>query len=122
MIVRDLQPMSVEEDDEFQASVKALDPRYKLPSRKKMTETYLVNMFDESKEKVRATLQNAPSVVLTTDMWTSVSTEAYMTVTRHVIENWQMKVDPVCRNPLFSFVRILQFSTCWTGCMNNMKM
>ncbi|XP_051982267.1 zinc finger BED domain-containing protein 4-like [Xyrauchen texanus] len=91
MIVRDLQPMSVVEDEGFQAFVKALDPRYKLPSRKKMTETYLVNMFDECKDKVRATLQNAPSVVLTTDMWTSVSTEAYLTVTCHVIENWQTK-------------------------------
>lgn len=91
MIVRDLQPMSVVEDEGFQAFVKALDPRYKLPSRKKMTERYLVNMFDECKDKVRATLQNAPNVVLTTDMWTSASTEAYLTVTCHVIENWQTK-------------------------------
>lgn len=48
-------------------------------------------MFDECKGKVRASLQNASSVVLTTDMWTSVSTEAYLTVTCHLIENWQMR-------------------------------
>lgn len=43
-------------------------------------------MFDECKGKVRAALQNASSVVLTTDMWTSVTTEA-----SHLIENWEMK-------------------------------
>lgn len=48
-------------------------------------------MLGECKGKVKTSLQNASSVVLTTDMWTSVSTEAYLTVTCHLIENWQMR-------------------------------
>ena len=48
-------------------------------------------MFDECNSKKRASLQNAFSVVLTTDMWTSVSIEAYLTVTCHLNENWQMR-------------------------------
>ncbi|XP_070408968.1 zinc finger BED domain-containing protein 4-like [Nothobranchius furzeri] len=91
MIVKDLQHMSIVEDQGFQQFVRALDPKYKLPGRKKLTETVLVNMFTECKEKVRASLKNASSVVLTSDMWTSVSTEAYLTVTCHLIENWQMR-------------------------------
>lgn len=86
-----LQPLSIVEDQGFQAFVRALDPKNNLPGRKKLTETHLVNMFDECKGKVRASLQNASSVVLATDMWTSVSTEAYLTVTCHLIENWQMR-------------------------------
>lgn len=91
MIVKDLQPLSIVEDQGFQGFVSALDSKYKLPGRKSLTETHLVNLFDECKDKVRASLQNASSVVLTTDMWTSVSTEAYLTVTCHLIENWQMR-------------------------------
>lgn len=91
MIAKDLQPLSIVEDQGFQGFVRALDPKYKLPGRKKLTETHLVKMFDECKGKVRASLQNASSVVLTTDMWTSVSTEAYLTVTCHLIEIWQMR-------------------------------
>lgn len=56
-----------------------------------MTGARLVNMFNEWMGKVMETLQNAPSVVLTTDMWTSMSTEMYLSVTRHVIQTWQMK-------------------------------
>lgn len=91
MIVKDLQPLSIVEDQGFQGFVRALDPKYKLPGRKKLTETHLVNMYDECKGKVKSSLQDVNSVVLTTDMWTSVSTEAYLTVTCHVIENWQMR-------------------------------
>ena len=88
MIAKDLQPLSTVEDQGFQVFVRALDPKYKLPGRKKLTETHLVEMFDECKDKVRASLQNASSVVLTTDMWTLVSC---LTVTCHLIENWEMK-------------------------------
>lgn len=91
MIVRDLQPLSIVEDEGFQGFVRALDPSYELPSRKQMAETYMVNMFDECKGKVRESLQNAPSVVLTTDMWTTESTKVHMTVTSHVIQNWQLR-------------------------------
>lgn len=89
--MRDLQPLSIVEDEGFRGFVSALDPNYKLPSRKQLTETRIVNMFEECKGKVRESLQNAPSVVLTTDMWTSESTVVYITVTSHVIQNWQVK-------------------------------
>lgn len=89
--MKDLQPLSIVEDEGFQGFVRALNPRYKLPSRKNLIETHLLNMFDECKGKVRETIQNASSVVLTTDMWTSVSTEAYLTVTCHIIQNLQMR-------------------------------
>lgn len=91
MIVRDLQPLSIVEDEGFKGFVRALDPKYKLPGRKKLTEVHLVKMFSDCKGKVLEALQDASSVVLTTDMWTSLSTEAYLTVTCHIIQNWQMK-------------------------------
>lgn len=89
--MKELQPLSIVEDQGFQGFVRALDQKYKLPGRKKLTDTHLVNMFVDCQGKVRASVQKASSVVLTTDMWTSVSTEAYLTVTCHLIENWQMR-------------------------------
>lgn len=85
MIVSDLQPLSTVEDEGFKAFVRALGPKYRLPGKKKLTETHLVNMFNECKGKVMEALQNAPGVVLTTDVWTSMSTEVYLSVTCHVI-------------------------------------
>lgn len=35
MIAKDLQPLSLVEDQGFQGFVRALDPKYKLPGRKK---------------------------------------------------------------------------------------
>ncbi|XP_077096440.1 E3 SUMO-protein ligase ZBED1-like [Siphateles boraxobius] len=91
MIARDLQPISLVEDRGFIALVKILDPRYQIPSRKKLMECTINNMYGECKANVMTTLQHANHVILTTDMWTSRSTEAYLTVTCHFIDNWQME-------------------------------
>ncbi|MGH0159335.1 UNVERIFIED_CONTAM: hypothetical protein FKN15_045766 [Acipenser sinensis] len=91
MIVRDLQPISIVEDRGFNAFVKTLDPRYKIPSRKRLMEGTIADMYKDCQEKVRANCQRAHSVVLTTDVWTSRSTEAYLTVSCHFIDNWQMQ-------------------------------
>ncbi|KAK1895771.1 Zinc finger BED domain containing protein 1 [Dissostichus eleginoides] len=43
-------------------------------------------MYEECHSKVKKGLDDANSVVRTTDMWTSRATEAYLTVTCHVID------------------------------------
>ncbi|MBN3282035.1 ZBED1 protein, partial [Polyodon spathula] len=74
---------SVVEDRGFNAFFKTLDPRYKIPSRKCLMEGTIADMYKDCQDKVRANCQRAHSVVLTTDMWTSRSTEAYLTVSFH---------------------------------------
>uniref|UniRef100_A0A3B4TRY0 BED-type domain-containing protein n=1 Tax=Seriola dumerili TaxID=41447 RepID=A0A3B4TRY0_SERDU len=92
MIVKDIQPVSVFEDEGFRNFVKTLDHRYKIPSRKTLMEEKIPALYEECRSKVRKVLDAANSVVLTTDMWTSRATEAYLTVSCHVIdENWQMQ-------------------------------
>lgn len=68
--MRDLQPISVVEDRGFIELVKTLDPRYQIPSRKKLMESTINNMYEDCKAKVMATLQNENHVILTMDMWT----------------------------------------------------
>jgi len=50
-----------------------------------------LDLYNSCKEKVKAALQRAQNMVLTTDMWISRSTEAYLTVSSHFIDNWQMQ-------------------------------
>lgn len=91
MIVKDLQPLSIVEDVGFRNFVKTLEPRYKIPSRKTLMEGKLPALYEECSSKVRKALSSVDNVVLTTDMWTSTATEAYLTVSCHIIdENWQM--------------------------------
>lgn len=50
------------------------------------------SLFEDCHSKVKRFLDAANSVVLTTDMWTSRATEAYLTSNGHIIdENWEMQ-------------------------------
>ena len=48
-------------------------------------------LYEDCCTTIRKALSGVDTVVLTTDMWTSRATEAYLTVPCHIIdENWQM--------------------------------
>lgn len=92
MIVKDLQPLSVVEQKGFKNLIKTLDPRYRMPSRTFAMGEKIPSLYEECCSKVKRCLDAAHSVVLTTDMWTSRATEAYLTVTAHIIDkNWKMQ-------------------------------
>uniref|UniRef100_A0A3B1JDP8 BED-type domain-containing protein n=1 Tax=Astyanax mexicanus TaxID=7994 RepID=A0A3B1JDP8_ASTMX len=92
MIVKDLQPLSIVQDKGFQDFVKTLDPKYRIPSRKSLSEGKLPALYKDCSSKVRRALNEVDNVVLTTDMWTSRTTEGYLTVTSHIVnEHWQMQ-------------------------------
>ena len=52
MIALDCQPFSVVDDAGFIRLLKALEPRYVLPSRKYITETVIAKLYDEVKSAV----------------------------------------------------------------------
>lgn len=92
MIAKDLQPVSIVEDEGFRNLVKILDPRYRIPSRKQLMKEKIPKLYEECHSRVKKAVDGANSVVLTTDIWTSRATEAYLTVSCHIIdENWQMQ-------------------------------
>ncbi|GFR90117.1 zinc finger BED domain-containing protein 1 [Elysia marginata] len=95
MITTDLQPFSVVDDvgfNGFKRYSKALDPRYELPSRTKLSTSLLPQIYNEEKKKVFDALQEATAVSLTTDIRSSRAMQGYMTVTAHFISNdWNMK-------------------------------
>ncbi|KAL1254917.1 hypothetical protein QQF64_012978 [Cirrhinus molitorella] len=82
MIVKDLQPFSIVEDEGFQEFVKKLDPTYVLPSRKTV-KLMVRQKYQEEKQKAMEHLKNILSVCLTAEMWTSLTMESYLGVTCH---------------------------------------
>lgn len=91
-ICKDMRPYSVVENDGFRELLHTLEPRYTIPSRKHFSETCIPRLYNQVKNEVKSELMNAERVAITTDGWTSCTTESYVTVTCHHIDNdWQMK-------------------------------
>lgn len=91
MIVRDLQPFSVVDDPGFRELVATLSPTYELPSRTTLTRNYLASKFVDMEAAVKRTLDCVDYVSLTTDIWTSRTTQAYIAITAHyVTKNWTL--------------------------------
>ena len=63
-----------------------MEPGYTLPSQKQFSAD-IFHKFETCKDKFKKHLAaEAFSMVLTTDIWTRMATEAYMTVTCHFID------------------------------------
>ncbi len=85
MIVTDLQPTSVVEDNGFQKFVSVLDPRYELPSRRTVVRSLLLEKYTSVKQTLKIELDNSMTIALTTDLWTSRQTQSYCCITAHYI-------------------------------------
>ncbi|XP_073710072.1 E3 SUMO-protein ligase ZBED1-like [Misgurnus anguillicaudatus] len=90
MIVTDMHPLSMVEDDGFKAMISTFNPKYELPSRPFFMKKIETN-YECIKGKLKKSLKETDSIALTTDIWTSVATEAYLGVTCHYLgEDWEM--------------------------------
>ena len=100
MIVADMRPLSMVADSGFKAMISTFHPKYELPSRTFFT-TQMEKKYEGIKCKVMQALQETSSVALTTDIWISVATEAYMGVTCHYLgKNWEMVSHSLTTMPL----------------------
>ena len=90
-IAGDLVPLSVVESHYFSNLLKRLDPRYQLPSRKHLSTKFLEEKSSSIQNDVRRSLQNAPSVCLTIDLWSNRQMKGFMGITGHFILDWTMQ-------------------------------
>jgi len=91
MLVTDMRPLSMVEDEGFKKMVSILNPGYILPSRTHFTKL-MERKYQEALQKIKSAINTTNSrMALTTDIWTSVATEAYLGITCHYIGNdWKM--------------------------------
>ena len=86
-----MQPVSVVEDEGFQSLLHVLDPRYQLPSRKS-TMRMLPEAYNKKVEEIKEEISHVFHVALTSDLWTSRTTESYITITCHFLSaTWQLR-------------------------------
>ncbi|XP_077368113.1 E3 SUMO-protein ligase ZBED1-like [Festucalex cinctus] len=91
MLVADMRPLSMVEDEGFKKMISAFNPKYMMPGRPHFT-SLMENKRQQMMEKLKTVLQDAPCVALTTDIWTSVGTERYLRVACHFLgQDWEMK-------------------------------
>ncbi|XP_074030331.1 E3 SUMO-protein ligase ZBED1-like [Leptinotarsa decemlineata] len=91
MIVKDIQPFSMVEDAGFKDLINFLQPGYKIPTRYILSNTLLDAHYSDVQKKLKAELESAKYISITTDGWTSRATTSYQAVTAHYLINWEMK-------------------------------
>ena len=85
MLALDLKPLRTVECYGFRELMAYLEPGYKIPGR---THIATVLRHKHGKEQLRKKLETeATSIALVTDIWTSVATEVYITVSAHYISS-----------------------------------
>lgn len=90
MIIVDFQAFNIVNNQGFCGLLTTIDPSYKLPSRSHFSQTLLPAYYDEVVVKVELILEEAEYVSLTTDCWTSNSTQSFMAVTAHFVSaSWK---------------------------------
>ena len=95
-IVLDLRPIAVVDGTGLNQLLKCVEPGYVVPSR-----TFVMNSFKQRYAAMKHTLQESfrlcDNLALTTDIWTSRTTQAYATITVHYItEEWKIQSYVLC--------------------------
>ena len=82
----DLILISIVESKHFTGMLNALSGnRYQCPTRRYFTDTLLPKMMTDCPEEMKKEIGNLLEIGLTTDSWTSLTTENYITYTGHYI-------------------------------------
>lgn len=90
MVAQDLLPLSFVDGTGFRQLMSCVEPEYHVPSRMTITRQ-LEARYEACAQGIKDQLSKASYVSITTDGWTSNTTESYITVTCHFIAEWQLK-------------------------------
>lgn len=84
-------PLSFVQGKGFRALMQMVEPAYPIPSRRSITRRMDIH-YEESKQRLLMKLATADKVAITTDCWTALTAESYMTITCHFIgkDDWQV--------------------------------
>ena len=83
MIVTDLNPLSVVEKPGFVNFIQQIDPKYKLPSRRVVSESLIPKYYNGKLKELQSSLEDVEFVSLTTDAWSSINKTSFLNVSAH---------------------------------------
>ncbi|XP_061884799.1 E3 SUMO-protein ligase ZBED1-like [Entelurus aequoreus] len=86
-IGKDMVSVNTVTKEGFQNLLHTLDRRYKIPSRTYFNQVAIPQLYAECKEKVEREVKNVLYYATTTDMWSSRTSEPYLSLTLHYIND-----------------------------------
>lgn len=91
MVVRHLLPFQLVEYEGFHELMEFLAPGYDMPSRTTLTRSSMPRKYADMVEAMKSSIVDVEAMSITTDIWTSRTTQGYMAVTGHYItKEWTM--------------------------------
>jgi len=82
-----MRPYATVQNEEFKYMFQTLEPKYKVPSRTHFTEAVMPQLLSTVASRVKAKIDAAKYVAVATDAWTSRTTENFVAVTAHFIND-----------------------------------
>ncbi|XP_017327177.1 E3 SUMO-protein ligase ZBED1-like [Ictalurus punctatus] len=86
-----MMPFSTVENVSFRKMMSVIDPRYELPGRKYFSRTAIPTLYGEVRERVQEQLKSGSYFATTADLWSSRTSEPYLSLTVHFIDqDWKL--------------------------------
>ena len=107
-IAKDILSICIVDKPGFKQILDSFDPRYQLPSRKHFSKTAIPALFNTTQLALASMLQEVKYFSSTTDLWSSVCTQPYLSYTVHYITktgNYRIKVCKCCLCPRTMIVK-----------------
>ena len=99
MLVANMLPMALVESDEFRILFAYIEPQYKPPCRQTMTARIDASAAKRRKE-MKDELATMTAVAVTTDIWTSIANDPYISLTAsYLTPSWELRT-PTLANTL----------------------
>ena len=67
--------------------IREFEPRYTVPDRKTIRNTYIPKMYEEEKQRIRTSLTDIHTFAITTDLWSSRAMHSYTGLTIHFVDS-----------------------------------
>ncbi|KAL4091722.1 hypothetical protein QTP88_026370 [Uroleucon formosanum] len=90
MICVDMLPYNTVDHEGFRKFMNVIEPQYIIPSRKNI-KNRIHNLYEDKFNSIKEKIRSINEIALTTDAWTSLAIDSYITITGHFIDNdWML--------------------------------
>ncbi|CAI5669823.1 unnamed protein product [Oreochromis niloticus] len=91
-LAKDMMPINTVSREGFTSLIHKVDQRYRIPSRNYFSHVAIPQMYETCRKTVMFELSQAENYASTTDLWSSRTTEPYMSFTVHFLtEDFELK-------------------------------
>ncbi|XP_057183056.1 E3 SUMO-protein ligase ZBED1-like [Triplophysa rosa] len=91
-LAKDMMPIYTVSKEGFQKMIRTLDKRYQLPSRNYFSQVAIPELYNKCRSEVQLEISTVKFFSTTTDLWSSRTTEPYISLTVHFVdEEFELK-------------------------------